>query len=395
LTALSGAPYAPREHGHIAVVGTFRIARVFGLDISIHWSWLFIFFLVTWTFATNVLQESYPEWTDERRWVAGAAIAIIFFVSILLHEMSHSILARRYGIPVSGITLFLFGGVSNLTKEPENSRQEFWIAFVGPLTSFAIALFFGALFFILEPIEDGASAVAGNLAAINLAIGIFNLVPGFPLDGGRMLRSVFWSRERSILTATRIASNLGIFVAYLIMAAGVAAFFFLSVVTGVWLFLIGNFLRSASAASYEQLFMDTVLKGVPASTLASRDFVGVSPEMTLTELTEEHVLAGHGRCFPVVAGDELLGLVTLTDLRNVPREQWPSTTVYRAMTPLGQLRTVSLTDDVPKVLSQMASNDVNQVPLLEGKRLLGLIHRADVIRYIQIRQEIGTGATTY
>jgi CBS domain-containing protein len=161
------------------------------------------------------------------------------------------------------------------------------------------------------------------------------------------------------------------------------------------LFLIGNFLRSASAASYEQLFMDRVLKGVPASTLASRDFVTISPDTTLTQLTEEHVLAGHGRCFPIVAGEELLGLITLTDLREVARDAWPTTTVYRAMTPFEKLQTVSLTDDLPTVLSLMATSDINQVPLVDGKIILGLIHRAEVIRYIQVRQEIGTGASTY
>ncbi|HLF76713.1 MAG TPA: site-2 protease family protein [Dehalococcoidia bacterium] len=377
------------------MLGTYRLMRVFGLDINVHWSWIFIFVLVTWTFATGVLEEFYPEWTDSRAWVVGAAISILFFLCILAHEMSHSLLARRYGIPVSSITLFVFGGVSSLTKEPENSRQEFWIAFVGPLTSFAIAIVFGVAFLLLRNVDEGAAAVSANLAAINTGIGIFNLVPGFPLDGGRMLRAAFWARERNILTATRMASNLGVFTAYVIMAAGVAAFIFVSVLSGVWLFLIGNFLRSASSASYEQLFMDRVLKGVPASTLASRDFVTVSPETTLSQLTEEHVLAGHGRCFPIVAGDELLGLITLTDLREVPRDAWPTTTVYRAMTPFEKLRTVSLTDDLPTVLTLMATSDINQVPLVDGRVILGLIHRADVIRYIQVRQEIGTGASTY
>jgi Zn-dependent protease len=377
------------------VVGTFRVARIFGFDISVHWSWFFIFFLVTWTFATGILEEFYGEWTDTRRWVVAAAIALIFFVSILLHEMSHSVLARRYGIPVSSITLFVFGGVSNLGKEPETPRQEFLIAVVGPLTSFAVAIFFGAAYVVLNSLDDGLGAISANLAVINFSIGLFNLVPGFPLDGGRVLRSVFWAQKRNILDATRMASNVGQIVAYGIMALGVAAFFFLgSPITGVWLFLIGTFLRTASAASYEQLFMDRVLRGIPASSVASQEYDKVSPELTLQQLAEDHVLAGHGRCFPVVAGQELLGLMTLTDLREVPREDWPRTTVYKAMTPFAKLRTVTMRDDLPKVLSLMAAGDINQVPLVDGRILLGLIHRADVLRYIQMRQEIGTGATT-
>jgi Zn-dependent protease/CBS domain-containing protein len=375
------------------VLGTFKIGKLFGFEISVHWSWFFIYFLVTATFATGVLEEFFPEWSASRRWAAGSVIAFVFFFSILLHEMSHSLLAKRYGIPVAGITLFVFGGVSNLTKEPATARQEFWIAIVGPLTSLLIALLFGLGYVVLEPIDEGVAGISANLAAINLAIGVFNLVPGFPLDGGRVLRSVFWAQKRSLLDATRLASGVGQLVAYLIMGAGVLIFLFDDFLTGIWFFLIGNFLRSASVSSYEQLFMDTMLKGVPVTTVARRDYIAVPPDMTLAELVDGHVLAGHGRVFPVMAGDELLGLITLTDLRELPREEWPTTTVYRAMTPFSKLKTVGPRDSLPTVLAQMATDDINQVPLVEGSLLRGLIHRADVIRYIQVRQEIGTGAT--
>jgi Zn-dependent protease/CBS domain-containing protein len=368
--------------------GTFHLGKLFGINISVHWTWFFIFFLVTWTFATGVLEEFYSDWTDGRRWTVAAAISLIFFFSILLHEISHSIVARRYGIPISGITLFVFGGVSTMTREPENSKQEFWIAIVGPFTSFGMAILFTIGYFVLSPIEDGAAAVSGNLAAINLAIGVFNLIPGFPLDGGRVLRSAFWAKRRSLVEATRSASNIGMFVAYGIMAVGVICFFLLSPITGVWLFLIGMFLRAAAVESYEQVFLDVVLRGVPASAVAKQDYVTVSPDLMLSDLVEDYVLAGDGRCFPVVVEGELLGLVTLHDVRRVPRDDWKTTTVYRAMTPLSELHSVTMRDDLPKVLAEMAAGDFNQVPLLEGKTLLGLIHRADVIRYIQVRQEM-------
>ena len=377
------------------MIGTFKIGRIFGFDISVHWSWIFIFFLVTGTFAEGILKDSFPEWDSFQRWSVGALISIVFFFSILLHEISHSIIARRYGLPVTSITLFVFGGVSNLGKEPNSPRQEFWIAIVGPLTSVFIAGLFGLGYLGLHGVEEGAGDVSLNLAAINLAIGIFNLTPGFPLDGGRVLRSILWARKRDLLSATKLASRIGQIVANLIMAAGVAIFLFVDFVGGLWFFLIGNFLRSASAASYESLFVETVLKGIPASVVAKSDFVPVSPEMTIAQLVEEHVLAGHGRAFPVMAGEELLGLVTLTDTRNVPREEWQSVTVYRAMTPVSKLRTVSATDDLSQVLAIMAAGDINQVPMMDGRLLKGLIHRSDVIRYIQMRQEIGAGATTH
>lgn len=371
------------------MAGTFRLGRLLGFEVNVHWSWIFIFVLVTWTFAVGILEDAYPEWSSAQRWALSAIVATVFFASILLHEMSHSILARRYGIPVSSITLFVFGGVSSLTKEPENARQEFWIAIVGPLTSIAIGAFFGVLYFVLRSVDTGASDISGHLALINIAIGIFNLIPGFPLDGGRVLRSIFWSRKRNLVGATRLASRVGVAVAYGIMAVGVFLFLF-NPITGVWFFLIGNFLRAASTESYQQVFMDRALRGVPASTVARQDYVPVSPDSTLSELVEDHVLAGHGRCFPVIVGSNIIGLITLSDLKSHPREEWGTTSVYRAMTPFEKLRTVSMRDELPEVLTQLAAGDVNQVPLVEGKELLGIIHRADVLRYIQAREELGT-----
>ena len=373
--------------------GSFKVGRFLGFEINLHWSWSLIFVLVTWTFAEGVLKEFYPEWDGLQRWLIGAVVSIVFFLSILFHEVSHSIVARHYGLPVSGITLFVFGGVSGLGKEPADAKQEFWIAIVGPLTSIALAGLFGVGYFALDSIDDGASGVSGHLALINLAIGIFNLVPGFPLDGGRVLRSIFWWRNRNLLDATKIASRAGQGVAYLLMGLGVPAFLFYSPITGVWLFLIGNFLRGTSAASYEQLFIETVLRGVPASRLARPDFVAVAPDLKVSELIEDHVLAGQGRCYPVMAGEEILGLVTLTDARQVPRDEWPTTSVYRAMTPLTQLKTVGPRDDLEDVLRLMAGNDINQVPLVDGRLLIGLIHRGDIIRYIQVREEVGPTAS--
>jgi Zn-dependent protease/CBS domain-containing protein len=377
------------------VIGTIKIGRFLGFDVSVHWSWVFIFFLVTGTFAETVLKDSFPHWTGPQRYSVAALISIIFFFSILVHEISHSLVAKRYGLPVSSITLFVFGGVSNLTREPASPRQEFWIAIVGPITSIVIAGVLGVAYLGLNSVERGAGEVALTLAVLNLSIGLFNLIPGFPLDGGRVLRSILWARKHEQLSATKLASRVGVVVANLIMAAGVICFLFGLFIDGLWLFLIGNFLRSSSSSSYEQLFVETVLKGIPASVVAKQDYVPISPEMTIAQLIEEHVLAGQGRAFPVMAGEELLGIVTLTDTRHVPRDDWPNVTVYRAMTPVSRLATVTTNDDLSQVLAIMAARDINQVPMMEGRILKGLIHRGDVLRYIQTRQEIGTGASTH
>jgi CBS domain-containing protein len=193
-----------------------------------------------------------------------------------------------------------------------------------------------------------------------------------------------------MLDATKLASRVGQYVAYGMMVLGaIAAIPFGAVFLGIWLFVIGNFLRSSSAASYEELFVETVLAGVPVTAVASQQYVPVSPEVTLSELVEDHVLAGPARVYPVMAGQELLGLVTLSDLRAIPREQWPTTSVFRAMTPFSKLRTVTAHDDLPVVLQELASGDVNQIPMVDGHLLVGLIHRGDVIRYIQTRQALG------
>lgn len=373
------------------MTGTFRIGRIVGIDVSLHWSWAFIFVLVTWTFAEGILDTTFPGWSIAQRSIVGAAIALIFFSSILVHELSHSVVARRFGIPVSSITLFVFGGVSNLGKEPENARQEFWIAIVGPLTSFAMAALFGAGYLILDGIESGVADISANLAFINTAIGVFNLVPGFPLDGGRVLRSVFWARDRNILDATRLASRVGVYVAYTMMAIGFLTFFFVNPVSGIWLFLIGNFLRGVSAASYEQLFVEKTLKGIPAALVAKQDYTPVSRDLSVEDLVEHHFLAGHGHCLPVMAGEELLGLVTLTDVRKVPRDDWATIRAHRVMTPLADLKTVGLNDDLAKVLALLAADSLNQIPVVEGRLLRGVIKRSDVIAYIQMRQAIDAG----
>jgi Zn-dependent protease/CBS domain-containing protein len=308
-----------------------------------------------------------------------------------LHELSHSLVARRFGIPVSSITLFVFGGVSNLGREADSARQEFWIAIVGPLTSFAMAAVFATGYLVLREIEPGAADVSANLAFINVAIGVFNLVPGFPLDGGRVLRSIFWARNRNLLDATRLAARVGEYVAYAMMGIGFLMFFFVSVVSGIWLFLIGNFLRGVSAASYGQLFVEKALKGIPATLVAKQDYTPVSPDLSVEDLVEQHFLAGHGRCLPVMAGEQLLGLVTLTDVHKAPRDDWATIPAHQVMTPLADLKTVGLNDDLAKVLALLAADRLNQIPVVDGRLLKGMIERSDVIAYIQMRQAIDAG----
>ncbi len=372
------------------MLSSFKIGKIFGIEIGVHWSWIFIFGLITYSFADThgVLHTYIPEWSAERRWIVSGIIALIFFSSILLHELSHSLVAKAKGIPVRGITLFVFGGVSNLGREAQSAGEEFQIAIVGPLTSLAIGAVFAVLWVALRNPAPQASAIAGYLAFINGILAAFNMLPGYPLDGGRVFRSIVWARNRNQLRATRTAARTGEGVAYLLMAGGALQFFW-NPIGGIWMFLIGLFLRNASASSYEQLLLQTTLEGVSVMELARSDYTPVSPDMTVDVLVDGHMLAGHGRAYPVLAGQELLGLITLTDVRKLERERWPETSVYRAMTPIERLHTVSRTETTMHVLQLMAQWDVNQVPVLDGRLLAGIISRGDILRHIQMRREVG------
>ncbi len=366
---------------------SIKIGKIAGIEIGVHWSWVFIFALITWSFAGGILEEFFPEWSSSRRWGVAVVVAVIFFMSILLHELSHSLVAKARGIEVVGITLFVFGGVSNLGREAESASEEFQIAIVGPLTSLAIGAVFATLWFALQGPSPEVAAIAGYLAFINGVIAAFNMLPGFPLDGGRVFRSIVWARNRNLLRATRVAAKTGEFVAYGLMAGGAVQLLF-NPIGGVWMFLIGMFLRNASASSYEQMVLQTTLEGLTAREIARTDYVPVPPDMTMDHLVGQLMLVGHGRCYPIVAGEELLGLITLTDAQKLDREHWPTTSVYRAMTPFEKLQTVPPEESATAVLQLMNEKDVNQVPVVDGRRIVGIISRADILRLIQVRRAV-------
>lgn len=374
--------------------GSFKVGRAFGIDIGIHWSWIFIFFIVTWSFATGVLDHFYPEWSDGQRWTVAALVSVVFFLSILAHELSHAIVSNRSGLPVRSITLFVFGGVANLSREPDRAGLEFKIAVVGPLTSIVVAALFAIGWLAMRPFNDGLAGVSANLALINTSIAVFNMLPGFPLDGGRVLRAIIWARNRNRLRSTQITSRVGEGIAYGVMALGIAYTYFVNPFSGLWFLLIGFFLRNAAAASYQQLLVDTTLSGVFVRDVMQKDVDVVAPELTLRELVDQHVMRRNARCFAVIAAGEFAGLITLTDVRQVPPEQWAATSVYRAMTPVTRLHTVAPSQDIAAAMQVMAREDVNQLPVVDGRELAGMLTRADVMRYIRLREDLSDGGLT-
>ncbi|HEY8172578.1 MAG TPA: site-2 protease family protein [Dehalococcoidia bacterium] len=371
---------------------SIKIARLFGVDVGVHWSWTFIFFIITYSFAEGVLKHFYPGWPDAERWAAGAVVSIVFFLSVLAHELSHALLSNRNGLPVNSITLFVFGGVANLSREPDRPGLEFQIAIVGPLTSLALGALFAAGWALLMPFSDGLAGISANLALINVSLALFNMLPGFPLDGGRVFRSILWANNHDRLKATRWASKVGEWIAYGVMAIGVVELVFQNF-AGLWLLLIGFFLRNASTASYEQLLIETTLSGIRVRDVMRREFPRVPPDTTLEQLVHEGVLREHARAFAVIAAGDFAGLITLTDVRHVPSAEWGQTSVYRAMTPLTRLHTVAPSDSLTDVLRLMSAHDVNQLPVVEGRELVGMLDRGDVMRFIQVRRDLGGKAT--
>jgi Zn-dependent protease/CBS domain-containing protein len=367
---------------------SFKLGRIFGVNVGVHWSWLFILFIVTWSFAEGVLHHYYPAWDASQRWGAGALIAGVFFLSILTHELAHAVVANRNGLDVRDITLFLFGGASTLTKEPATPAVEFKVAVVGPLTSLALGAVFAAGWLLLRGPNHHLAAISANLALINGSLAAFNLLPGYPLDGGRVFRSIVWARGHDHLAATRTAARAGEWIAYGVMGVGVMYTFFGGFVMGIWFLLIGIFLKNASAGSYEAEMRESILAGVPVSAAMRTDVEQVAPDVSIDQLVREHILPKNAGCFAVGVG-ELQGLVTLSDIHKIAQGEWPTTSVYRAMTPANQLATVSPSDSIEDALRLLASRDVNQLPVLRGRDFLGVITRADILSFIRVRQDIG------
>lgn len=377
-------------------MGSLRIARIAGIDVFIHWSWLAVFALIVWSLGGSgglYDEVSDGKWSDAELWGAAVVSAVAFFTSVLLHELSHSLVAKRIGLPVHSITLFIFGGVSSLEKEAENARDEFKVAIVGPLTSFiigAVSLIAFLIFVLNDAGDSPGGAVCGYLGVVNIAVGIFNMLPGYPLDGGRVLRSIIWARNRNQLKATRWAATSGTVISWLLIGLGVASVLGGGGLGGLWFVVIGWFLRNTSEQAYHQVLLKNTLEGAKVSDVLSTEYVTAPPDVTLADLVREHIIGRGQRVVAIVVADDLLGLVTIEDLRRVAVDEWPSTSAYRVMTPRDKLHIVAPDDPLSAALEAMAEGDVNQLPVIDRERnFRGFVTRADVLRLIQVRSEFG------
>ncbi len=381
---------------------SFRLFRIAGIDIGIHYTWIFIFIFFSWSLAQAYFPEAYPGSSTLAYWVTGIIATIMIFVSVLIHEMAHSLVARARGLPVNSITLFILGGVSNLEEEPAQPSVEFNMAIIGPATSLILAVIFWAItsaamgrIITISEIFAGISnaslviAVISYLALINLFLGAFNLIPGFPLDGGRVLRSILWGSTGNLVKATNIAGIVGQIFGWILIGVGLFFIFWIgSLFTGLWLAFIGWFLNSSADASRKEVALRERLSLVKVREMVNPNPEIIGPQISVDEMVKNVFNMRHGRAVPVCQNEKLVGIVTITDVKKVPQESWAVTPVEQIMT-RDPLYTVSPEDNVNTAMKLLVQHDINQVLVKQGEKCAGLLSRADIINHLHFTQELG------
>ena len=372
----------------------FRVGRILGIPLYLHWTWSIIFALITFSLAEQ-FQSQHPGWTPIQYWILGIAVSILFFGSVVFHELGHSVIAMKYKIPVVSITLFIIGGLAQISREPDSAKQEFNIAIAGPIASFFLGfVFLGAAQFL--PPGGMFSSAAGLLSWVNLVLGAFNLIPGFPMDGGRILRAIVWWVKGDYTVATRIAARSGQALAYAMIILGLwaavgggpLAKFLGGVFGGLWLAFIGWFLLTAAQESYVHVAIRNTLSGLRAGDIMSPDVPTVARDISIEDYVHEVLRTGR-RCHVVTGNGMAVGLVTLHRVQMFPRDEWRNTSVQAAMVPQNSIHWVSPSEPVLGVLERMQTEDVNQMPVLEEGHIIGMIARDAILRVIQTRMQAG------
>jgi Zn-dependent protease/CBS domain-containing protein len=386
--------------------GSLKIGRIAGIEIGVHYSWILAFALFLWIFAMGAFRIDYPGWSLSTYWIAGALTSIMIFISVLVHELCHSLVARSKNLKVSSIVLFIFGGVSNIESEPEKASVEFFVSIAGPLSSFILAgLFFGIAYLLYLPGNiinpagpvDPVVGILYYIGRINLWLAVFNIVPGFPLDGGRVLRSIIWGITNSLYKATMIAGNVGRAFGWLLIVLGVISiiktegnilFFQAGTINGIWLILIGWFITSGADNAMRETTLRQELAGVRVKDVMDRSPECVLPGASVESVVHESFIQRGRRAVPVCLDQKLLGIVTPADIKRLPQDRWANTSIQEVMTKT-PLLSVNQEEDLNSALKILAQHGLNQIAVLEDGHLAGLLSRADVIRYLQTRQELG------
>jgi Zn-dependent protease/CBS domain-containing protein len=361
------------------------LGKILGIPLRIDISWLLIFVWVTWSFGGGYFLNQYPGWPGPLRWGMAVLASLLFFGSVLLHELGHALVARAQGLPVQDITLFLFGGVSEITEEPRTPTSEFIMALSGPLISLCLSGVLAVAHLLTRSSLPGLAAMTFVLGVLNLGLGVFNLIPGFPLDGGRVLRSILWSARRDLLWATRWASRVGQAVAYVFIVLGIVRLFGGNWLGGLWMAFIGLFLDNAARTSYQQFGLRHLLESYAVTDIMDRECELLPSHLSVEDFVEQHLLGSARRCFTVGDSAGITGLVTVHNVRTIPRIDRPFTSVGEVLTPLDDLYSVQPGTSLWDALQKMVDFGVNQLPVLWEGELVGLLSREELLGFIRTR----------
>jgi Zn-dependent protease/predicted transcriptional regulator len=371
---------------------SLNIGRIIGIPVRIHYTLWLVLLLIAWSLADGYLPQNYSGLDLATRWAIGIVSAVILFVSVFLHELSHSYIAKKNGLPIARITLFFFGGVSELKEEPKDPNLEVRMAAAGPLTSFLIAIVLGGLWY-LNVLLSGPLSVIATLkyaAYLNGVLGAFNLIPAFPLDGGRVLRGSLWGRSKNLLSATTNATRVSEAISLLMMAVGLFFVVFGDFINGLWIIFLGWFIRSGAETSLRQTRLTESLAGVSVGDIMTRELLSVSPDASVQQLVSDYFLVHPHGGYPVISDGKLLGVVTMSSVRSIPREKRDIERVSQAMVPFERTVTVSPTASAIDALQIMAKNGIGRLVVMDGDRIVGMLTRGDLMKTMHARQEMGT-----
>ena len=369
---------------------SFKLTTVFNIPLEIDLTWFIVLALVTVSLAVSYFPSAVPGLPPFSHWLMALSAALLLFTSLLAHELAHSLVAERNHIPISSITLFIFGGVARLEKEPSTPLVELKMAAAGPLLSFLLSLFFftATAVFSYFNLPDFILAVTDYLFILNLVIGIFNLIPGFPLDGGRILRALLWHFSGNLRRATSIASTSGKLFAICLMLVGLLALLGGSAISGLWLIFIGFFLMEAADNSYRQVAMKNFLSGIKVNKIMTRQVITVPPDLPLDRLVDEYFFRFRFSSFPVMANDVILGAITLHAIKEIDRQKWPQVAVREVMLPVNKNMLINKENEIIDAFSFMANNHLGRLLVVENGKLVGILSQRDIIRLFELKEEV-------
>ena len=362
-----------------------------GIPVRIHYTLWLVFILIAWSLAYGYMPRQYPGLSTVTYWGIGIASAIILFGSILIHELSHSYVAKKHGLPIARITLFFFGGVSEMTEEPQDPALEVKMAIAGPLMSFVIAGILGGAWYISEITRTFVpiTAILGYGSLINAILGVFNLIPAFPLDGGRVFRGTLWGRSGNLIGATKTATRISEVLSLIMMFGGFILIIVSDFVDGLWIVVLGWFIRSGAETSLRQTLIGETLSGVTVSDLMTRNVYTISPDITVDQLVSDYFLVNRHQGYPVVRDGNILGIVTLQSVRAIPQEMRSSTKVEQAISHGEPAICVKPTLSALDAMHKMMRERVGRLLVMQEGALVGIVTRGDLMRTIQTRQELG------